>query len=86
MENIIGKRVWITKYALTTGLFSGVVRDIADGDPNYVFLQDQNYSVYHLGKDCFLTESEAKELAKIMRDKKIKSLEKQIKKLKQMEF
>jgi hypothetical protein len=42
--------------------------------------------VYHLGKDCFLTESEAKELAKIMRDKKIKSLEKQIKKLKQMEF
>lgn len=86
MENRKGKTVWITKYALTTGIFSGVVRDTSDNDRNYIFLQDHPHAIYYVGRDAFLTEEEAKAQAVALRDKKIKSVEKQLTKLKSMEF
>lgn len=85
MENLTGQTVWITKYALTTGIFTGVV-NTEPGSSELINLKCHPYNYYRIGQDAFLTEDEAKAQARVMKDKKIKSLEKQIKKLKQMEF
>ncbi len=81
-ENI---KVWITKYALTSGIevFDVVVHEnedmVAYGNVGY---GDQ----YAHGKDWHRTYEDAVERAKEMRDQKIKSLRKSIAKLEKLSF
>jgi hypothetical protein len=85
MENLIGKTVYVTKYALTKGIFKGTIARNTVGE-DFITLKDMSLNGFYLGKDAFLTEEDAKEQAEILRDKKMVSLENQIRKLATMEF
>lgn len=78
--------VWVIKYALTHGIES--IQVDRDGDSKYVFERSRGFAsnIYTLGKDVFETEEEAKAAARLLRDKKIASLKRQIKKLEALEF
>jgi len=98
MENKENKKAWLVKYALTTGFIECELvethkvtykRSITE----YAHLRNDEkgneyikHNSYVVGKDVALTYTEAKEIACKMRDNKIKSLERQIDKLKKMEF
>lgn len=84
--------VWITKYALTTGIhqaeFEGIFECNGVVNENTACVKDSvcPYNrLYHKG-EWHKTEAEAKKKANEMRLKKIKSLEKQIEKLHKLEF
>ncbi|MDC2233564.1 hypothetical protein [Bacteroides thetaiotaomicron] len=85
-KNIMAK-VFITRYALTSGIKeveTEIHKSNFKDSPNYV--RDSAYSFYYIGKDAFLDKSEALNKAEDMRKKKIASLRKQIEKLEKMEF
>jgi hypothetical protein len=74
---------FITKYALTSGVLtaSGEVKDgrfHPDSNGKFYFLS------FAIGKDAFLTREEALANADLRRVRKIKSLERQIKALRDM--
>lgn len=75
---------WITKYALTTGVY----RITAEGTDCETMISDvgQRYQSHFHGNDWHLTESAALARAEEMRTKKIASLQKQIVKLRAMRF
>lgn len=77
---------WITKYALTRGVFS-ITAEICDGAHSGIITQTGvRYGYcYHKG-EWFLTETAAQADAQMKRDRKITSLEKQILKLKNLTF
>ena len=76
--------VWITKYALTQGIFKLHVTDIGDG---MVRSADNAFEMYHEeGRDWHRTKESAIARAEEMRLKKITSLEKQIDKIKKLDF
>ena len=82
-------KVWITKYALTSGI-SEATAGYSIGNPgNVVVSGNQNehscQQYFHRG-EWHLSKNDAVEQAYWLRNKKIKSLEKQIEKLKKMEF
>lgn len=77
-------RVWITKYALTTGIFEADV-DVSDDFPELVRVSPTQYFQGE-GKDWHRTKIEALQRAEEMRQKKIRSLKKQIEKLKKKTF
>lgn len=79
-------RAWITKYALTTGIKETIVEDCFDTSPSMVGDTDGQYKAYYHGKDWHRTLGAALTRAREMRDAKIKSLQKQIAKLKAMTF
>jgi hypothetical protein len=89
-------QVWITKYALTKGIFTADVEICADVNPDMVKVvesQDQDNVYYHgdvyyhgEDKDWHRSYLSAARRAVTMRDAKIESLQKQIIKLKRMEF
>lgn len=83
-------KAFITKYALTRGIFEKDGRDVGYGtfridagfySGHYSFA----YFYYHKG-EWFLTKEEAVIKAEEMRQKKIKTLEKQLSKLKTLKF
>lgn len=80
-------RFWITKYALTKGIF-----DIETNEPSVEIpslITDPKYSLtcYHgEGKDWHRTEDAARAKAEKMRKKKIASLREQIEKLENQTF
>lgn len=82
-------KVWITKYALTQGIQEDDAResdnDIIRVDQTIVNCCYQFPHYFHKG-EWFKTKEEAIQKAEEMRLKKIKSLEKQLKKLTSMEF
>lgn len=87
MENLTGQTVWITKYALTKGIISAKVKKHSSSKFEYLYLENDSPNIiYDLGKNAFLTEDDAKVKARVMRDEKVESLKKQIKKLVSMEF
>lgn len=71
--------VYITKYALTTGVYSAEA-DV-NGDMAVQRAKGSGYAQYLHGKDWHLTEDEALDRAEEMRIAKLKSLFKQIKKI-----
>lgn len=84
--------VWITKYALTQGIFSGEATICAtEKTGNMIALKGPNtwsgnqYFHGH-GKDWTDSYKDALKIADRMRLKKIESLKKQIKNLEQMTF
>lgn len=73
-------KVWITKYALTTGVFQRVVKDVGDG---MVVDERSGYPAYYHGdgRDWHRTRKSAAERVEVMRLAKLASLKKQIAKL-----
>ena len=73
--------VWITKYALTTGIME--TQAVINDTIAVYYVDGVRNSVY---KHWVTSEEKAKERAEEMRFKKLKSLEKQIKKIKALIF
>lgn len=78
-------RVWITKYALTEGVFD-VEGEITSSFPDMCSWKSNGYPCFAHGKDWHKTESEALARAEQMRMNKIASLRKQIQKLDKLVF
>ena len=80
-------RVWISKYALTKGVFEETV-DQDEDHPTLVSVVGVRYSTYYHGngKDWHMTKELAVKRAEKMRAAKISSLTKQIAKIKAIEF
>lgn len=78
-------KVWISKYALTKGLFEVDV-ELSNKFPDMV--REKNTIVFYHGegKEWHRTKECAVKRAEEMRIKKIESLTKQIQKIKDMEF
>lgn len=77
-------KVWVTKYALTKGIFEDDV-EISGDFPHLAQSSPTKY--YHgEGKEWHRTKIEAIQRAEEMRKKKVRSLKKQIEKLEKMEF
>lgn len=81
MNNII--TAYITKYALTQGIWKCTAETVRDVEGMIVVRRSGNYPAYFHGegKEWHRTEEEAFQRVDEMRRKKIKSLEKQIEKL-----
>jgi hypothetical protein len=81
------KTVYVTKYALTRGIYKILAKVGDDHSSDRVI--EQPYSIHGffglLGHDCFLTEGAAFEEAASMASRKIASLKKQIKLLEKLE-
>jgi len=75
-------KVWVSKYALTDGVVEQDARDLGAG----CVMPAGFIHWITLGKDAHLTREAALQVAEAMRLKKIASLEKQLKKLKEMRF
>lgn len=73
-------KVWITKYALTTGVFTRSVEDCGDG---MVADRSSSFSAHYLGegRDWHRTRASAVKRVEAMRAAKFKSIEKLIAKL-----
>ena len=77
--------VWITKYALTQGIFKLIARKTHS--ENMIEVETQRGSYYHgEGKEWHLTKESAITYAENMRLKKIESLKKAIVKLEELDF
>ena len=78
-------KVWITKYALTTGIFEMTAEITEHGSAYDMHSSFPTY--YHgEGKEWHKTKESAIARAEEMRQKKIESLKKQIEELKKMRF
>lgn len=86
-------KVWITKYALTDGILEGEALEkhcefgfgIIKSQTKYLCRSKYGNQYLDIGDFCFTYES-AIQKAEEMRQKKIESLKKQIKKLEEMRF
>ncbi len=79
------KQVFITKYALTAGAFR-VMADISFDGSMASYRIGNSYVQHAHGKEFWLTEAEALADCERRRQSKIKSIEKQKKKLESMTF
>jgi hypothetical protein len=79
-------KVWITKYALTIGIYTieGAVTESTD--TNMLIGKVDGYQVYYHNQEWHKTEEEAKQRAEGMRLTKIKSLKKSLAKFEKMKF
>lgn len=78
-------KVWITKYALTKGILE--MKCVQSGDTSVREAGDPFPTYYHgEGNEWHRTKESAIKKAEEMRQKKIDSLKKQIKKLEEMRF
>lgn len=76
-------RVWVTKYALTQGIYEREVRDCGDD----MIADDSTHFTTYLHKgDWHTSKKDAILKADEMRKKKIESLKKKIKQLENMKF
>lgn len=81
------RTVFITKYALTVGIIEvKEIRDSKSKDMVVYRYKDATFDQYAHGKDFWLTKEEAIERAEEMRIAKLKSLDKQIKKISALKF
>lgn len=78
-------RVWITKYALSTGIFEMDVESQSE-DGKAVYGKAWNQCFHGQGVEWCKTKAAAIARAEEMRNKKITSLKKQIDKLENMKF
>lgn len=78
-------KVWITKYALTRGILCKDARECTDADMVETIEEWPGY-FHGEGRDWHRTIESAVAKAEEMRNKKIHSLRKQIKRLENMKF
>lgn len=82
--------MYCTKYALSLGVIEFEPRATGDADDGYVYAEKGSklgyWTVMKLRRDAFETKEAAIADANARREKKIKSLEKQIAMLRRMEF
>jgi hypothetical protein len=79
------KYYYITKYALSKGILYEECAVSSLGE--YLRLvNDQWMNIFKIGRDAFETYEEAHRKAVFMRDKKIKSLKKQLTRLEKLRF
>ena len=81
-------KVWISKYALTQGIFE-IEAEICEGSMTGMVadINNRTFGLYHgEGREWHKTKEEASKRAEKMRLKKIASLKKQIEKLEKMDF
>ena len=79
-------KVWITKYALTEGIFEKEVETCFDISPKMVSDKDGSYKTCYHKPDWHETRKDAVAQAEKMRIAKIASLKKQVKKLQGKRF
>lgn len=79
-------KVYITKYALTTGIIEREVEVANHCSTMVSFKNEHNYFESYHKPDWFETKVEAITRAELMKTKKIESLKKQIKKLEKLQF
>lgn len=78
-------KIWITKYALTTGIYEIEAKETHS--PSMVSDANHPLSMYHgEGKEWHKSKEDAIQMAEMMKNKKIESLEKQLKKVKKLKF
>lgn len=77
-------KIWVTKYALTDGIFE-VMAKVSDGMACYK-REGSTYSEYVHGKGFHLDLKSAISEAEEMRIRKLKSLEKSMKKMSALKF
>lgn len=80
-------KVYVTKYALTSGIKemeTEIIKSTFNDYPSYI--RDGSFTFHYIGKDAFLDKTEALKKAEDMRRKKIASLHKQIEKLENLSF
>lgn len=78
-------KVFVTKYFFTDGILEVEVRDCFNVSKDLVAETGSHIIYYHKG-EWFYTHEEAKERASLLIQKKIKSLEKQIDKVKKIKI
>lgn len=78
-------KVYITKYALSTGI-EKVDTELYKSPIDNRYYTKVYYNRYYIGSEAFTVESQAIEKAEEMRVKKIASLKKQIEKLEKLNF
>ena len=76
-------KMYVSKYALSNGIQE--VEGYTISDSNY-FLPHGRFDSHKIGRDAFFTFAEAQEAAEKSRVKKIRSLENQIAKLRELSF
>lgn len=79
-------RVWITKHALTQGVYSAEVDLISGTMVKRLDGLNRGFAQYFHGGDWHTSQSAAIDKADDMRDAKIKSLKKQLAMLENLEF
>lgn len=78
--------VWITKYALTTGIMTEQVEEPTQRSPNMICARALGPSAFFHGKDWHRTKEAAATRAEEMRKTKLASLKKQIIKLERLNW
>ncbi len=78
-------KVYITKYALSTGI-EEIETELYKSHIDNRYYAQVYYNRYYIGSEAFTIESQAIEKAEEMRIKKIASLKKQIEKLEKLNF
>lgn len=79
-------KVYVTKYALTQGIEEKEVVDCFDISPVMVKEAKSSFAVTYHNNEWYYTKEKASARADEMRINKIKSLEKQLNKLKNLNF
>lgn len=79
-------KVFITKYALTTGIKEIEADIIRSRFEDEEYVRDGLYSYFCIGENAFTDKSEALKKAEEMKIRKIASLRKQIEKLEKLSF
>lgn len=78
-------KVYITKYALSTGI-EKIDTELCKSPIDNRYYVQVYYNRYYIGLEAFTIESQAIEKAEEMKIKKIASLKKQIEKLEKLNF
>ena len=78
-------KIYVTKYALTTGIFTAQGEQSSD-DSFFYKMDGSSFTQYARGNDVHLTEEAALERAEEMRIAKLKALDKHMKKVIAMKF
>jgi hypothetical protein len=78
-------QAWITKYALTSGIYEVTVTLVPDNPDMVRVMGSKDFEVY-LGNNWHRTREDAVKRAEVVRSAKIQTLTKQISKLKGLSF
>lgn len=79
-------KVWITKYALTEGIYETEASDCFDISPTMISVKEDGWTKFFHGNECHRTREGAVSRANEMKTKRIASLKRQLAKVETLEF